>query len=129
FPGTGLPSNGQLTSLSTTGVTFQLAGYGSSSGNVNNVNLNTATSTTQTLTLATPAQYATLNVLSTSMGQTGSFNMILVFSDGSTDTFSGATVPDWRATGVVPAGNSSTAPFLAGIGASGMGDLLRVPTV
>jgi len=55
--------------------------------------------------------------------------MTLVFTDGSTDTFTGAVVPDFRTNNFAPAGDPSNPPYFAGNAMSAIGEIQRTSAV
>ena len=95
----GLPSNGEINSIGTSGVTYQLAAY-ASNNTLLLVNLNDQ----GTLTFQNPGSFAKLSVLASSAGTPGSptsFNVQVNFSDGSNTVYP-FTVADWCVPGIIP---------------------------
>ena len=95
----GLPSNGEINSIGTSGVTYQLAAY-ASNNTLLLVNLNDQ----GTLTFQNPGSFAKLSVLASSAGTPGSptsFNVQVNFSDGSNTVYP-FTVADWCVPGITP---------------------------
>jgi hypothetical protein len=104
-PTRALPANGTISSLATSGLTFQLAGYGTAAANNNNslripgTNNNVAGS--GTLSFVTPAAAAEVYVLAMSGGNAGgsTVDVTLNFAGGGgTQVFSAQTVSDWYGT-------------------------------
>jgi len=88
----GIPSNGLITSVigSTPGLTYQLAPL---TGN-NSLRLPTA-SPSGTLTFTTPTAAITLYMLAVTGSGTGTVDVVVNFSDNTTQLFTGITVGDW----------------------------------
>ncbi|TDS58819.1 MBG domain-containing protein, partial [Myroides indicus] len=88
----GLPANGLITSIATAtpGLTFQLAPYDQN----NSLKIN-ANNGTGTLAVQTTNKLIKLYLLATSGSSPSTFMGIITFTDGTTQTFSSQSVPDW----------------------------------
>jgi len=100
-----LPTGGLLTSSLTSGLTFQLADYSS-----NNALRLHGNGDTATLYFATPQNAGAVYLLGTSGSGISDFDATVNFTDGSSQTFSSLSYPDWYASGgsVVGIGRVST---------------------
>ncbi|MBF9141762.1 gliding motility-associated C-terminal domain-containing protein [Hymenobacter properus] len=108
FPGlnasNALPANGTINSISTTGLTFQLASYtGPNSLRIDGDNR----ANPATLTLTNPQPCSEVMVLATEGNGTTAADKIfrVNFTDGTNQTFNGVTVPDWFNGTITPAIN------------------------
>jgi GEVED domain/Secretion system C-terminal sorting domain/Ig-like domain CHU_C associated len=95
----GLPTSGTVTSLATTGLTYQLGSY---SGN-NSLRIAT-TNGSGTLNFTQQVSASTLYVLGTSGSGASTINVVVNFTDGTSQTTTGATMPDWFDSTVLPVG-------------------------
>ncbi len=86
--GTGLPNNGAVMNGSRS---YQLAGY----DQPNCMKLHSSTALTDSFELVTPASYASVSLLAFATEGSGSVNVTLKFTDGSTITSNGLPVSDW----------------------------------
>lgn len=89
-PAYSVPNSGVISSVSTTGLTFQLAPY---SGN-NALRL-TNQNQSGTLTLNTPISGTTVYVLALGSEHNGTMNVKVNFGDGSSQSFNGLAINDW----------------------------------
>ncbi|ALM48302.1 hypothetical protein AMR72_04950 [Flavobacterium psychrophilum] len=89
----GVPVSGVITTLvtGTQGLTYQL---GPLSGN-NSLRLANATTLTGTLVLTTPKPVVTLYVLGVTGGGSGAVNVVVTFTDDTTQDFNNVSVGDW----------------------------------
>jgi hypothetical protein len=104
-----MPINKQMTSLLTPSLTYQLQDYGTDVLNNNNVMTISNTSTTYTnpysntgtVTLTTPASYANLKVLYTSVVNAAGMTVdaTVTFTDATTQTFAGNSMVNWFTSG------------------------------
>ncbi|HEX6427349.1 MAG TPA: hypothetical protein VF008_06665 [Niastella sp.] len=85
-----LPNSGLINSVAPGAVSFQLA-----DASANNSLRLAATNASGTLTLATPKTAGVVYLLATSGSGAGTISVTLNFSDGTTQTNTGITVPDW----------------------------------
>jgi hypothetical protein len=85
-----LPNSGFITSAASSLVTFQMA-----DASVNNSLRLDTIGKTGTLTFVTPRTASIVYILATSGGAAATINVILNFSDGTTQTVAGINVPDW----------------------------------
>ncbi|WP_201985679.1 T9SS type B sorting domain-containing protein [Hymenobacter rubidus] len=93
-----LPDNGLITSISTPGLTFQMA-----AANVNN-SLRIDGAASGTLTLVTPQPCSEVMVLATEgNGSTAPKTFTVTFTDGTTQVFTNIVVPDWFNGTITPA--------------------------
>ena len=105
FPGltatNSLPASGLITSISTTGLTFQMA---PATGN-NSLRIDGAG--TGTLTLTNPQSCSEVMILATEGNGTTAPDktFIVAFTDGTTQTFNNVIVPDWFGGTITPAIN------------------------
>jgi gliding motility-associated-like protein len=96
--GPALPANGLINSISTTGLTFQMA---PATGN-NSLRIDGAGS--GTLTLNTPQSCSEVMVLATEgNGSTAPKSFVVTFTDGTSQTFPNIVVPDWFGGTITPA--------------------------
>ncbi len=86
---TGLPATGLINSAVTTGLTYQLAGYG-----VNN-DLRLATNTSGTLTLSSTIAATNLYILAVTGSGSSVMTVQVNFTDATNQTNSNITVADW----------------------------------
>jgi hypothetical protein len=85
-----LPNSGLINSAASSLVSFQLA-----DASANNSLRLITTNASGTLTLATPQTAGVVYLLATSGGGNATISVTLNFSDGTTQTNTGITVPDW----------------------------------
>lgn len=85
-----LPLNGIINSAVTPGLSFKLQ-----SASSNNSLRIATTNGTGTLTLGTPVSASMLYLLATSGTGAATVNVTVTFTNASTQTFSGQTIPDW----------------------------------
>jgi gliding motility-associated-like protein len=96
--GPALPANGLITSISTIGLTFQMA---PAAGN-NSLRIDGAG--TGTLTLTSPQSCSEVMVLATEgNGSTAPKSFVVAFTDGTSQTFPNIVVPDWFGGTITPA--------------------------
>jgi hypothetical protein len=86
-----LPTSGLLSSVTTPGLTYQLA----AAAGPNSLRLATATVTSGSLNFTTPQKAATVYVLATSGTAPSTVDITVNFTDGSTQLFTGQTIADW----------------------------------
>lgn len=84
-----LPTSGTLTSVTTPGLTYQLASYSA------NNTLHLTNSVAQTLTFNSPQAAKDVFVLGTTGSGTATTNIVVNFSDNSSQTFTGIFFDDW----------------------------------
>jgi len=89
-----LPTGGSLASTLTTGLTFQLADY--SSNNAARLRL---VGDSCVLSFVTPQSAGALYMLGTSGSGTSTVSFTVNFSDGTTETFTSISYPDWYSSG------------------------------
>lgn len=99
----GVPANGLINSITTSGLSFQLA---SLSGN-NSLRLATGGTTSGTMTFATPLAATTLYMLAVTGSGAGTVTAVVNFTDATSQTFTGVAVADWF---------GGTNPAIQGIG-------------
>ncbi len=85
----GLPTNGLINSAVTSGLTYQLQSY-----NSNNV-LRLGNSASGTLTFATPTPAVILYMLATSGNGDSYVNVVVTFTDNTTQAFNNQYIFDW----------------------------------
>ncbi|MFP9115021.1 GEVED domain-containing protein [Flavobacterium sp. RHBU_3] len=95
----GLPTSGTISSLATSGLSFQLQSYSSS----NSLRIETA-ATSGTLSLATASQISASSIylLTTSGSGAGVVDVTVNFSDGTSQTVTGTTIPNWYDSTTIP---------------------------
>lgn len=88
----GLPVNGLINSVvtSTPGLNYQLASY-----SANNSLKLSAVNDSGTIVFATPVAATKLYMLSTSGSGVSTVNLVVNFTDGTSQTFSGVSLADW----------------------------------
>ncbi|WP_072922664.1 T9SS type A sorting domain-containing protein [Chryseobacterium sp. OV279] len=88
----GLPANGIINSVvaSTFGLSYQLASYSMS----NSLRM-TANGIPSTITFATPKASKTLYMLASNSGGSSTLVINVIFTDGTSQSFSGVILPDW----------------------------------
>ncbi|MGN6567358.1 MAG: hypothetical protein ACTHJ0_05370, partial [Flavipsychrobacter sp.] len=106
-----LPNSGTINSTATSGLSWQLADY-----TKNNVLHLPNTNDTGRLTFVTPQSAAEVEVLCTSGSGNASATMTVVFTDGTSQTFTSIGIPDWYGSGAATGGigRVSTADVLDG---------------
>lgn len=85
-----LPTSGTLNSKLTTGLSWQLASY-----TANNVLHLPNANDTGRLTFVTPQSAAEVEILCTSGSGSATATFTVVFTDGTTQTFTSVAIPDW----------------------------------
>lgn len=97
----GLPTSGEIESNVTTGLTYQIPTAGSPYEGNNSLRVSlSGASNSKTLTITTPESYSNLYFLVTSGSGVSTADAIVNFTDGSTQTFTGLSIPDWYGTGL-----------------------------
>ena len=91
-----LPAGGAFSSFSTSGLTYQLANYASTNALLLHSGLSYPT--TGTLTFPTPVKASTVYIAGISGTSTTTVTYRMNFTDGTTETSSTFTYPDWYAT-------------------------------
>lgn len=89
-PTSGLPASGLINSQSTTGLSFQMANYSSNNSlRLTNVGDN------GTLSFASTPKASKLYMLATSGSGTSAADILVTFTDGTTQTFTNTSISDW----------------------------------
>jgi hypothetical protein len=96
------PDGGELSSVLTPGLTFQLAGYAA-----NNVLHITAVNAAETLTVTTPSSAGDVYLLGAGAGGDVTVTVEILFTDNTTETFANVEFADWSGT---------AAPGVPGVG-------------
>ena len=89
--GQSLPTSGTLSSLITSGLTYQLAGYSTNNALV----LSAVTATTATLTLTTPQYASQIYLIGCTGSGSGSCTFTIHYADGTVQTSSALALADW----------------------------------
>ena len=91
-PAYGLPATGLINSLATTGLTFQMASLSSN----NSLRIGATTGAASgTLAFSNGGQFTKLYVLATSGSGASTISALITFDDGTTQTATSLSVPDW----------------------------------
>lgn len=97
----GLPANGIITSTTVTGLTYQLQPAATPYDGNNSLRIDqSGAANSKSLTLSSPAPYESLYFLVTSGSGISNIDVVVHFSDATTETFSNLVIPDWFNTGL-----------------------------
>jgi hypothetical protein len=115
-PAYALPATGLISSLPTPGLTYQLGSY-SSNNSLRIGGSESGSPITGTLTFTNQVSAKKLYLLTTSGSGTATVSIVINFTDATSQTITGSTIPDWY--------NSTALP----VAASGFGRVNRANSV